>query len=77
MIETNKELKIEIAPTSNNAMSYDEAMLYCFILNIDGKIGWRMPTAEEYAHSVCGWFKGRITALSKLQVTPVRDIKDD
>lgn len=76
MIETNKKLNIEIASTSNDAMCYDEAMLYCFLLNIDGKIGWRMPTAEEYrqVHSICGWFKNRITEIPALGVTPVRDI---
>lgn len=79
MIKINKELNIEIAPESSQSMSYDEAILYCFLLNIDGKIGWRMPREVEYRNCItgCGWFKNRITALSKLQVTPVRDLKDD
>lgn len=75
IIETNKKLNIEIRETSNNAMSYDEAVLYCFLLGD----GWRMPTREEYrqVHSICGWFKNRVTEIAALGVTPVRDLKDD
>lgn len=83
MIKINTKLNIEIGPVSSHAMQYDEAVLYCFSLNIDGKIGWRMPTESEYYDEEyrkcipdCGWFKGRKSVL-KLQVTPVRDLKDD
>ena len=41
-------MKFEIAPkeTEIEANWYD-ARLYCFTLNIDGKVGWRLPTLEE------------------------------
>lgn len=40
---------IEIAPREFEfeTKSYDDAKLYCFSLNIDGKVGWRLPTREE------------------------------
>lgn len=38
---------IEIAPITESRFTYNDAILYCFSLNIDGKIGWRLPTAEE------------------------------
>jgi hypothetical protein len=38
---------IEIAPMTKSRFIYNDAVLYCFALNIDGKIGWRLPTAEE------------------------------
>lgn len=41
-------MNFEIAPASTEikATWYD-GKLYCFTLNIDGKIGWRLPTMEE------------------------------
>jgi hypothetical protein len=41
-------MNFEIAPkeTEIRANWYD-AKLYCFSLNIDGKVGWRLPTLEE------------------------------
>jgi hypothetical protein len=40
---------IEIAPYEywNEELLFQEAKLYCFSLNIDGKIGWRFPTLQE------------------------------
>lgn len=40
---------IEYAPleTVIYTDSYHDAKLYCFSLNIDGKIGWRLPTCDE------------------------------
>ena len=40
---------IEIAPYEywNEELLFEEAKLYCFSLNIDGKIGWRFPTIQE------------------------------
>ena len=39
---------IEIAPKSTEIQDdWDSARLYCFSLNIDGKIGWRLPTRKE------------------------------
>lgn len=40
---------IEYAPTETEIYtdSYHDAKLYCFSLNIDGKVGWRLPTSAE------------------------------
>jgi hypothetical protein len=41
-------MNIEIAPIKyQKALSWCDATLYCFSLNIDGKIGWRLPTVKE------------------------------
>ena len=41
-------MKYEIAPISTEAyLKWDDARLYCFSLNIDGKTGWRIPTVRE------------------------------
>jgi hypothetical protein len=72
---------IEIAPIDRELkLNYEEAMLYCFSLNIDGKIGWRLPTKNEWydndALMGC-WYIGRPTRLGNWLLAPVRDIKDD
>jgi hypothetical protein len=74
------KLKIEIAPKSDSQMSYNDAILYCFSLNIDGKIGWRMPTLDEYlGTSAMGWYLYDTCRFSGdlYPVTPVRELKDD
>lgn len=38
---------IETAPITKSRFIYSDAVLYCFALNIDGKIGWRLPSSEE------------------------------
>ena len=41
-------MNFEIAPKSTELrLTWDEAMLYCFSLEIDGKVGWRLPTKYE------------------------------
>ena len=41
-------MNIEIAPKSTEIQAnWDDARLYCFSLNIEGKTGWRLPTKEE------------------------------
>lgn len=41
-------MKFEIAPKSVEIKAnWADARLYCFSLNIDGKIGWRLPTKKE------------------------------
>lgn len=80
MIKINTELKIEIGPVSESRMSYDEAILYCFSLNIDGKIGWRMPTKSEYMQThALGWHVENDSRNWNgcYKVTPVRDITYD
>jgi hypothetical protein len=74
------KLKIEIAPESDLRMSYNDAILYCFSLNIDGKIGWRMPSFNEYLDtSAIGWYLHDVLRFGGdlYPITPVRDITDD
>lgn len=42
-------LPFELAPRSSEVHTdtFDAAKLYCFSLNIDGNIGWRLPTNQE------------------------------
>lgn len=41
-------MKFEIAPKSTEMQTnWEDAKLYCFALNIDGKTGWRLPTLKE------------------------------
>lgn len=41
-------MKIEVAPEEYEIYSnWDDARLYCFARDIDGKVGWRLPTIEE------------------------------
>lgn len=41
--------KLEVAPVESwrGDLPFEEAKLYCFSLNINGKIGWRLPTVYE------------------------------
>jgi len=41
--------KLEISPKDywSQDFLFEHAKLYCFSLNIDGKIGWRLPTVYE------------------------------
>lgn len=43
-------MEIEYSPEVywHSFESYEEAMLYCFQLVIDGKVGWRNPSNEEF-----------------------------
>jgi hypothetical protein len=41
-------MKFEIAPKSTEIQTnWEDARLYCFSLNIDGKTGWRLPSVYE------------------------------
>lgn len=41
-------MKFEIAPKETEIVSnWNDAIMYCFSLNIDGKTGWRLPTKDE------------------------------
>lgn len=41
-------MNIEIAPKETEIQAnWEDARLYCFSLNIDGKTGWRLPTMNE------------------------------
>ena len=77
---------IEVAPIEYHPLlNRDEAIMYCFSLNIDGKTGWRLPTFEEYSTDALtghngGWSTDDAQNPSfvlKWFCYPVRDIKDD
>jgi hypothetical protein len=41
-------MNFEMAPKETEIQAnWDDANLYCFSLNIDGKTGWRLPTKDE------------------------------
>lgn len=75
---------IELAPEKYRIhdVSYDEAVLYCFQLVIDGEAGWRLPTMHEYLHTeiwkprrqAC-WFWELNSFGKKFDCIPVRDKK--
>lgn len=67
---------IEFAPDYFwNYCTYEEAILYCFQLNIDDKIGWRLPTYDEWLDydifSDDDWYE-QIDGINF--IIPVRDI---
>jgi hypothetical protein len=73
---------IEIAPIDRELrLSYEEAIMYCFLLNIDGKTGWRLPTKDEWYGNdqLMGcWYIGRPRpSKGNWLLAPVRDLKDD
>jgi hypothetical protein len=41
-------MNVEIAPKETEVrLTWDEARMYSFSLNIDGKTGWRLPDKDE------------------------------
>ena len=74
-----EEFGIELAPLSESAMSYSEAKLYCFTLSYDCKIGWRLPSYEEWEiiPHIVGWHENKLARDSTFprRVTPVRDLR--
>lgn len=69
---------IEIGQRTKFKMSYDEAVLYCFLLSD----GWRLPTKKEYfdyAEFSEAWFNDDPlkNQIKDVYVIPVRDLKDD
>jgi hypothetical protein len=74
-------MNIEIAPKEYRIeCSYNEALLYCFQLEIDGKRGWRMPSRDEWYFNgeLHGWFVGKSECrLYAPTIIPVRNIIND
>ena len=70
-------MSIEIAEVSDKNFTYDEAVIYCFFLEINGKKGWRLPTKQEYnsSNNIWGWYQDdeRQHLLTLYRITPVRD----
>jgi hypothetical protein len=41
-------MAIELSPKQyETKLNWDDARVYCFSMNIDGAIGWRLPTINE------------------------------
>jgi hypothetical protein len=82
MIEVNAPCTIQLGIPSENPMTYDEAVLYCFFYNQEGSTGWRMPTDIEwqrYAPDISPWALGDnedyLHMIDTFYVAlPVRDI---
>ena len=76
---------IELAPSSETRMTYDEAILNLFMCKHDNKKDWRLPTEYEYYYGgnareiQASWYKDREIAYNHdvhtWHLTPVRDIK--
>ena len=48
-IEIEPHAQLEVAPDNYRPeLTWQEAKMYCFSLNIDGTIGWRLPTSFEW-----------------------------
>ena len=73
-------MKFELAPTEyHKLLSLEDAKLYCFSLNIDGKIGWRLPSVEEFTlvdspDCLGCWTQGDLDIGYLCITTPVRDL---
>ena len=82
IIKPFDSIPVKQAPDSCIIMTtLEEAQLYCFSLNLDGKIGWRFPTLEECYHFNLShqdyWHLNDIgtSVDQKYLIFPVRDIK--
>lgn len=85
---------IELAPEEYwKELSLDEAVMYCFTLTVNGKIGWRLPTKDD-SKTILKRFRKKYPAVSWWEsydfdnkddcwhndiftTIPVRDLKDD
>lgn len=48
-IEIEPHAQLEVAPDNYRPeLTWEEAKMYCFSLDIDGTIGWRLPTSFEW-----------------------------
>jgi hypothetical protein len=59
-------MNFEIAPAEyHRILSFNEAKLYLFALNIDNKTGWRIPSRSEYNTmiSLVCWQEGDLPYL--------------
>lgn len=73
-------MKIEMAPVSGFLMTYDEAVMYCFLCTHNGHKDWRIPDWHEYtdyqSEEFAVWDTSEANAPLYLirEVMPVRTI---
>lgn len=70
---------LEFAPKSKTPITYEEAIMYCFLCTYDGHKDWRLPVVPDYhTHGTRGWHQGDRSHFGNLElvsyVTPVRDL---
>jgi hypothetical protein len=68
---------IELAPITQNKMTYEEAILYCQFCNHDGYTDWRLPTFFESNLLHRCWYypySGLREIVELRQVIPLRDV---
>ena len=74
-------LNLEMAPRSQNKMTFDEARMYILFCRHNGKKNWRLPTRLEW-ETIQGWEtpvwlveKDNVVINEMWYVQPVRDKK--
>lgn len=74
-------LCLELAPMSQNKMTFDEAQMYCLFCRYNDKKNWRLPTRHEW-ETIQGWetpvwlVEGDNVVITEMwYVQPVRDKK--
>ena len=82
-------MNFELSPEEYwKSLTQTEARFYCFTLNVDGKIGWRLPTRHELnkllgksyvSVGVAGWDQSdiddkRYSPSDEFYCYPVRDL---
>ena len=72
-------LNLEMAPRSQNKMTFDEAQMYCLFCRHKGKKNWRLPTRLEW-ETINGWEtpvwlveKDNVVVNEMWYVQPIRD----
>ena len=69
---------VEMAPQEYlKILNYSESVLYCFSLEIDGKVGWRLPKESEltWGENTRVWHNGCYNLDYHIRhCVPVRDL---
>ena len=69
-------MAIQLAPTSEYKMTYQEAVMYCAFCTHDDYNDWRIPVKSDFNSlndKPIGWYM-EINSTYKWRVTPVRDV---
>lgn len=65
---------IESAPMSENLMTYDDAVIYCFLCTHDGHRDWRLPARFDIENTQGIWTIQDFTMHTRLRTVPVRTV---